>query len=220
MSTNFRSSKYDNLKAVLIFLVVFGHLLAITSGIAASLLNMVIYIFHMPAFVYVTGKFAKPKKKKIIFFLLLYVVFQMLYTPFLQRFYDPTIKFSLITPQWILWYLMATITYLLASYIIPSSPSLKQKKIGIFISFLISILVGFLPFVGLEFSLSRTLVFFPFFLMGKWEGKGELEKGENENEKCKEKKKSAKQKEPKSANSRPKNGIYNIRKTCIIKLTV
>lgn len=200
-----RSANYDNLKALLIFLVVFGHVIETfmiqiitqASGFSSPcvpivlprILYTIIYSVHMPAFIYITGKFSKFKKKKVIFFLVLYIVFQILYTPFMQRFYDNTIEWSIITPQWITWYLLTTVTYLFLSLFIPSSPSPLQKKIGISFSFLLSILVGFLPFIGVEFSLSRTLVFFPFFLMGKWEGKGEKEKEEKEDGKKKGKKK-------------------------------
>ena len=130
----------------------------------------------MPMFIYIAGKFSKPNPKKIRSFLFLYFVFQMVYTPFLQHFDDPTIMWSIITPQWILWYLITLTTYYLLSYILPLSLSDKQKKLGIIFTFAFAILVGFVPFVGEPFSLSRTIVFLPFFLIGKWENNSESNK--------------------------------------------
>lgn len=166
-----RNYKYDNLKALLIFLVVFGHFLTPISktDFIAKIIYMTIYIFHMPAFIYITGKFAKPDIKKILKFLLLYIIFQIIYIPFLQYFDDPTITWSFITPQWILWYLVSLIVYYCLLYVIPTTVADKQKKLCITAAFVLAILVGFIPFIEQPFSLSRTLVFLPFFLMGKWD---------------------------------------------------
>lgn len=52
---------FDNLKGILIFLVVFGHF-ALPVHSASDTLNALygfIYIFHMPLFVFVSGFFAK-----------------------------------------------------------------------------------------------------------------------------------------------------------------
>lgn len=56
-----RVAYFDNLKFLLIFLVVFGHVLTIVSehSRAANALINFIYLFHMPAFVFVSGMLAK-----------------------------------------------------------------------------------------------------------------------------------------------------------------
>ena len=54
-----RDAKMDNLKALLIFLVVFGHVMEAVmahSG-AAYALTCIIYSFHMPMFAMVSGYF-------------------------------------------------------------------------------------------------------------------------------------------------------------------
>lgn len=74
-----RIYKFDNLKAVLIFLVVFGHFLELVEG--HELLYLVIYSFHMPLFMFLSGYFARFDKKKILEQLIYpYVMFQILYT--------------------------------------------------------------------------------------------------------------------------------------------
>ncbi len=173
-----RSFKYDNLKALLIFLVVFGHFLTpiSTTDFWAKIFYMLIFVFHMPAFLYIVGKFAKPNIKKIIIFLILYLVFQVIYTPFLQRFDDPSLTWSITTPQWGLWYLITLITYYALSFVLPSTLSNKEKNIWIMVSFIIAIIAGFIPYIGEPFSLSRSLVFLPFFLMGRWSDNNEDDK--------------------------------------------
>lgn len=51
---NQRSSRFDNLRALLILLVVFGHCQEL---IQKNLLYRVIYSFHVPAFIFLSGYF-------------------------------------------------------------------------------------------------------------------------------------------------------------------
>ena len=55
-----RVSFWDNLKGILIILVVLGHFLYIyyDTGLSKYIVNT-IYMFHMPAFVFASGYFAK-----------------------------------------------------------------------------------------------------------------------------------------------------------------
>lgn len=165
-----RNFKFDNIKAILILLVIFGHLLEplVNVNVIAKLLYIIIYTFHMPAFIYIMGRFAKPKLKRLTFFLFLYFPFQIIYTLFLQHFGFEKDPFTFLTPQWILWYLIAAIAYNLISFFIPSSPTDMQKRIGVGLSCVIAVIVGFIPQIGTQFSLSRILVFLPFFFLGKW----------------------------------------------------
>ena len=165
-----RSAKYDNLKGLLIFLVVLGH--AFKPYLAIDALSLFLYIliysFHMPAFIFVLGKFAKPKWSRIRKFAILYLIFQPVLILFLNYVCRENVEFSLITPEWILWFLMASIVYSLFTFVLPANISNSGKKIIICCSFIVAILVGFIPFVGMKFSLSRILVFLPFFLLGKF----------------------------------------------------
>ncbi len=56
-----RNYRMDNIKCILIFSVVFGHMLELYMGNdpADRLLYLVIYSFHMPLFAFVTGIFAR-----------------------------------------------------------------------------------------------------------------------------------------------------------------
>lgn len=61
-----RIDYWDNMKAVLIFLVVLGHVILPVreNNDVLSVLFYTIYLFHMPAFVFVAGFFSKNYVKK------------------------------------------------------------------------------------------------------------------------------------------------------------
>ncbi|HBP24176.1 MAG TPA: hypothetical protein DD632_01615, partial [Oribacterium sp.] len=58
---NERNLKIDNMKGVLILLVVIGHMLLPIQGTTRGVTNLfyLIYTFHMPAFVFLSGLFAQ-----------------------------------------------------------------------------------------------------------------------------------------------------------------
>ena len=83
-----RSVYFDNAKAILIYLVVLGHLLSGYLGANEYLdtLYLIIYLFHMPAFIVISGHFSRKIKsiediKKLIKTLFIpYVIFQLIYS--------------------------------------------------------------------------------------------------------------------------------------------
>ena len=60
-----RKYNYDNLKGILIFLVVLGHLLYSNeyNNIVGNILLRLIYSFHMPVFMIISGHFSKKTNK-------------------------------------------------------------------------------------------------------------------------------------------------------------
>ena len=65
--TNRRNYQMDNLKCLLIFSVVFGHMLELFMGKNSPerVIYLVIYSFHMPLFAFVSGVFARYNPSKI-----------------------------------------------------------------------------------------------------------------------------------------------------------
>lgn len=164
---------FDNLKFVLIFLVVLGHFLEFSMEFDGSdLLRRIIYSFHMPAFIFLTGFFAKFRPKKIAFeYGFTYVLFQVLYLLF--AFYvlegeELVIQFSF--PNWLLWYLLATIAYCLLIPLIDVS-KLWQKIVIVLISVAAALYAGNDPYLGYGLSAARIVSFLPFFLLGFYCGK-------------------------------------------------
>ena len=107
-----RDLRWDNVRAVLILLVVFGHMLELCQGDLPKLVYQAIYIFHMPVFIFVTGYFAKFKPRAILILAASYVVFQTLYVLFdwgVLHGASGELSLQYLTPYWIMWYLLVTV---------------------------------------------------------------------------------------------------------------
>lgn len=160
-----RLYKFDNIKTILIVLVVFGHLLELVK--ACDLIYLIIYSFHMPLFMFVTGYFARFDKKQIFYRMICpYILFQILYTYFeiyILGMQELTLTF--VKPRWLLWYLFAIIVYYL---LIPffDIQSEKGRVYMILMSVIIALLSGYDTKLGYDFSAARILNFMPFFLAG------------------------------------------------------
>ena len=108
-----RDYALDNARFILVLLVVLGHLLEISVGYGNNCdLYRVIYSFHMPVLLFISGYFAKFDKKKIIKTLLLYVFFQFMYIVFSNVLFDTNLEYQLLFPYWLLWYLLVYLFYL------------------------------------------------------------------------------------------------------------
>ena len=154
-----RNYKIDNLKAILIFLVVLAHFFECFSGTLKYKAYLMIYMFHMPAFVFTTGYFAKPSIKNTLSKQLFpYIIFQILYT-----LMDGKTVFMPQKPYWILWYLFACIGWTLSLYVVK-----KRYEIWLTVSIAVALFVGYFSEIGTTFSLSRMFCFYPFFLLGVW----------------------------------------------------
>ncbi|RYL94432.1 acyltransferase family protein [Sporolactobacillus sp. Y61] len=165
-----RSSYFDNAKFFLILLVVFGHSLTqLKSNISVvDSLYTFIFIFHMPAFILISGFFSKHFNKPgyvrhvARHTLIPYFIFQLLYSIFYYATgYEDHFTFSLVTPHWTLWFLISMLFWKLM--VIPFS---RLGRFGLPVAVLVGISAGFFDGIGTEFSASRTLAFFPFFYLG------------------------------------------------------
>lgn len=166
-----RDHYFDNAKFILIFLVVFGHLLQtfVAEYASVRVLYIFIYTFHMPAFILISGYFAKGFKKpgylmrtmkKLI---LPYVFFQLIYSIFYYYLLgQSSISLTLLDPEWSLWFLLSLFFWNILLY------GFAKLKPGLSISIAVTIglLAGYFDMIDGYLSLSRTFVFFPFFLVG------------------------------------------------------
>lgn len=161
---------FDNARAILIFLVVFGHMIqpfASDSHLINSL-YAIIYIFHMPMFILLAGFFAKGSGQpryilKLAKNLLLpYLIFQLLYTGLYFILGREEWYKGILHPQWAMWFLLSLFGWHILLILFKRLPAVW----GILISVAIGILVGYTDLIGYGLSMSRTLVFFPFFLAG------------------------------------------------------
>ncbi|MCS0652050.1 acyltransferase family protein [Cytobacillus firmus] len=166
-----RDYYFDNAKFILIFFVVFGHLLRsfIEDNETIYTVYKVIYTFHMPAFILVSGFFAKGfyKKgyiKKIAKKLILpYIIFQVIYSVFYYFLYNKgTFELDPFNPHWSLWFLISMFCWNIMLLFFA-----KYKAVySLAAAFIIGLAVGYADWISNYLSLSRTFVFFPLFLLG------------------------------------------------------
>lgn len=169
-----RSNYFDNIKGLLIVLVVFGHLLEDFLSLGfIKYLYVFIFSFHIPLFVFCSGYFATNINfKKIIKRLVFpYIVFQTLYFFFNRYVLKNTgVTYNFTDPAWTLWYLLSLAFWgVIVQFI---------KKVDIkviLMAFVIGLLAGFNNSIGSYLSLSRTFVFFPFFLLGFYCNKNKID---------------------------------------------
>ena len=167
-----RTDRYpalDNARFILIALVVVGHLIEqlVHTGPAADALYRWIYLFHMPAFVLISGALSSPvltrrRLVRIVTGLLLpYVLFQTLYPAWdAWLFGSGDWSQGYLTPYWLLWYLLSLACWRLML------PVFARLKYPLPIAVAIALAAGAVSWIGYPFSLSRTLAFFPLFLLG------------------------------------------------------
>ena len=167
-----RNAFFDNAKLVLIFLVVFGHMIQpfIDGSRGINTLYMWIYTFHMPAFIFLAGFFAKGSGNKAYIMnlakklLVPYLIFQLLYSVFYFYIGKSSWQTGVFEPHWSLWFLCSLFGWHILLALFKKVPALLSVSLAV----LIGLLVGYFSEIGHTFSLSRTFVFFPFFLLGYW----------------------------------------------------
>ena len=151
---------WDNLKGFLIFLVVFGHLLQLTTGGSETAVYKLIYLFHMPLFVFCSGALASFALKKMLKSLLLpYTLLQ----PVCCLCTGQPLQWS--TPYWMLWYLPALFVWRMCVPLLNKANG-KAAFAVVFSLLLLGCMVGFTDQIGYAYTLSRIFVFAPYFAAG------------------------------------------------------
>ncbi len=162
-----RDYLFDNIRAFLILLVVIGHMIAEQKKdiMVAEVVYYFIYLFHMPAFVFITGYFSKKLDKSrenaMKTFLIPYLILNILFVALSKvSLYNSNSSFRLFNPVWGMWFLLAVFIWKILlkdivriRYILP-------------LSFIFGVLSGFSDEFTEKMSLSRVINYLPFFLLG------------------------------------------------------
>ena len=162
-----RDMRIDNLRAVLMILVVAGHLMEVYPFSGSGFFYQLIYTFHMPGFALLSGMCWKgPQQGRLLKKQLYpYMVFQTLYL-MQQEFILGGGKWSYTVPYWLMWYLFSAMQWELLAVTVPLQG--RNGLISIAVSIVAALAVGYDSDVGYFLSVSRTFVMFPFFLAGAW----------------------------------------------------
>ncbi|ASS99652.1 MULTISPECIES: acyltransferase family protein [Geobacillus] len=175
-----RDYYFDNAKCALMLLVVFGHFLRpyIDGVLWVHSLYTWIFFFHMPAFIFISGYFAKKfhehgyLQKITKKWLIPYVLFQLLYSIYYFFLYDKqSLELDLLTPHWSLWFLLSLFSWNVLLLWFGRLP----KRIALPMALLLGLTGGMME-AEKWLSLSRTLTFFPFFLLGFFFQKSAIER--------------------------------------------
>lgn len=160
-----RDFLFDNYRTLLILLVVAGHFVETIyrNNWMLEGLKWLIYSFHVPAFVFISGYFSK---KKTAFLALCrkiavpYLVFEVLYYLLYTYVTHKETQLYLMHPKFTLWYLMALFFWKAAT------PYFKKIPGYFALSLLLGFAIGFSPMKDNYLTIPRALVFYPYFLAG------------------------------------------------------
>ncbi|MFF1275763.1 acyltransferase family protein [Streptomyces marokkonensis] len=164
-----RDAFFDNAKYLAIVLVAVGHAWGqILDDGAVETAYRVVYTFHMPAFVVISGYFSRsfdlrPKhiKRLVTGVVVPYVVFETAYSLF-QRYGndDPDHGITLLDPTYHLWFLCALFVWRV------TTPLWKTIRHPLPVSVALAALGSVSPQIGDDLELQRVLQFLPFFVLG------------------------------------------------------
>lgn len=174
-----RVALWDNLKLFLIFLVVIGHLTIqyFSSSQMFCAMTLAIYTFHMPAFIFVSGLFAKkainsstPPYKRVFGFLMIYLGLRVVnYAS--NIVFGVKCSFDIFSVKDIPWYMLSMAIWYMITYVLKSiSPKYIFTTSVIFACF-----AGYMTGDADFLCILRVVTFYPFFYAGYVLDRGKIE---------------------------------------------
>ncbi|MFF7211549.1 acyltransferase family protein [Streptomyces sp. NPDC008238] len=165
-----RDPFFDNAKYLAIVLVAMGHAWEPLTGHSrtASALYNLVYAFHMPAFIVISGYFSKSfdarpdrVRRLITGVAVPYLLFETAYSLFRNWADDAAPQsLSLLDPWYLTWFLAALFIWRL------TAPVWRVVRQPVAVALLIAALASVTPAIGAELELQRVLQFLPFFVLG------------------------------------------------------
>ncbi|NYV76764.1 acyltransferase family protein [Streptomyces sp. UH6] len=134
---------------------------------ALAVLYMVVYAFHMPAFIVISGYFSrsfafKPHQIKRLLsgVVVPYIVFETAYSLFRRWAHDPDAPVSLLDPWYLTWFLAALFIWRL------TTPIWRSLRYPLAVALAIAMLATVSPKIGNDLDMQRALQFLPYFVLG------------------------------------------------------
>ena len=161
-----RIALWDNLKFILITLVVAGHFadqLTDYSSIYSSI-YLFIYAFHMPLFIFISGYFHSDRntKKKVLFYISLGFSYKII-SFLVDRINGYSqYTFNLLFDGGLSWFMFVLAIYTFALFLLKD----QNKKFFLIGSIILACFVGYDKSIGDFLYLSRAIIFFPFYILG------------------------------------------------------
>ena len=168
-----RDLYWDTLKLVLIFFVVYAHVVQPYRN--GSQMNMTIFnficSFDMPLFVFMSGRFShfsdRDRYKRALYRIIETLVVFHLLRCVIQLLHGSDIHLSMFTtPSFALWYLLSLIYWRFLVLFVPEKLKI-QSFVMIAISVCISLMAPLIPEnLCMHFGIARSMTFLPFFVLG------------------------------------------------------
>ncbi|MBA0049825.1 hypothetical protein E0L36_02590 [Streptomyces sp. AJS327] len=165
-----RDPFFDNAKYLTILLVGIGHAWdpLREDSRAAEAMYFVLYTFHMPAFILISGYLsrsfeARPGqiKRLITGIAIPYLILQTIYTYFMRWAQDnPDREFHYQEPGFALWFLVALFIWRL------TTPIWKTLRWPLPVALALGMAASVTPTISSDLNLMRVLQFLPFFVLG------------------------------------------------------
>lgn len=163
--TKNRDYLFDNSKVLLILLVVIAHFLGPSAQTNQFLLVLKWFIvsFHMPAFIFISGYFAKRELPFLTIVKRLavpYIAYEIIYYLWYVFIVHKDTELYLLKPKFTLWYLLALFLWRVVT------PYVKKIPGHILLAVIAGLLIGFSDMEDNFLTIPRALVFYPFYLAG------------------------------------------------------
>ncbi len=173
-----RVALWDNLKFILIVLVVVGHFVNIKNNDIYHSIFIFIYSFHMPLFIFVSGLFHKNEGfwKKALAFVGIYILYELCIY-WLKLIFSQEAELDMLHEIAAPWFMLSMAFYCVIGFILHKVMENKVARwvvIGVLVVF--SCAAGYIESLGSFLSLSRTVVFLPLYLLGMCTDRKKLEK--------------------------------------------
>ena len=175
-----RDNRLDTVKGLLIILVVLGHVIETWGGQdpVNHAVKGLIYIFHMPLFIIISGFFTKnpdnqrPRDfwRRTLGLVATLLIFQAISVLNVYGHGGNTILALKRFPFGVLWYLMGLIYWRIVLYYTPSALR-KRPILYLGLAFVVTMLCG-LTKLGNFLAIQRSLNFYFFFLLGYYYRQG------------------------------------------------
>lgn len=163
-----RIQKWDLLKFFLMFCVVLGHFADVHAGTNefAQSLYLLIYSFHMPLFMFISGLFSKnmvneKQWDKMLGYLVLYFFLKLVKFIY-DAVFDQCFTFRVFGETGIAWFMFALFAFAVITVF-----TSRYKPAGVLVfTILLSLFAGYDNEIGSNFVLSRIIVLYPFYYVG------------------------------------------------------
>lgn len=169
-----RDNMMDNVKALLLFFVAFGHTLDVYKGSGGAELYIMkyIYLFHMPLFAFITGYFTKnferARETAVEKCLMPYLIFQGIYVIManvmiyigIASFNSDVFNSSILIPSSAFYYLLAVFFWKIFA------KDIMRMRYPLLLSVLLGVIISLTKMDTFHIGYGAVFSLLPFFVLG------------------------------------------------------